>query len=167
MKTNSRDTTSKTYRIENRGAYILARQRMLEIPQSGRLDRTTREAISTFKCEHAITSDKAVDFHTFEAIKGAYRRKLIACKDVSYAPYTHNEELREISEMLRQLIFYYSIPVRLPHGAVYGYDAIRAVQSLRSIYCLQESESIDGELLYYMQKDIRSINAMKKQAIDR
>ena len=162
MKTNSQDITSNTYRVENRVAYIIALQRMLGITESGRLDSVTRAKIATFKNEHGIASDKMVDFETFVAIKVAYLKRLVACEDASYAPYDYGQELRGICEMLRLVISYYSLPIRLPHGAVYGYDAIRAVRCLRAMYCLRDGEWIDGELIYYMERDIRSINAMKK-----
>jgi hypothetical protein len=137
---------------------------MLGITESGRLDRVTREKISTFKSEHDITSDETVDFQTFEAIKNTYLQKMIVGDNVSYAPYDYEEKFRAISDMLRLIISYYSLPVRLPRGAVYGYDAIRAVRYIRTMYCLRESDTVDGELISYLQRDIRSINAIKKQA---
>ena len=160
MKINSRATT---YNIENKSAYIITLQKMLDIPLSGKLDGRTKERIEQFKNEHRITSDCRVDFRTFEMIKCNKAKCEHTCADDIFLPYECSRRFRDVAEALCIVIEYYSLPLRLPKGDVYGYDAIRAVKRLREIYRLHFGDVIDGEFLYYLQRDIKSINAMKKQ----
>ena len=55
MKINSRATTSSFYTVENKTAYILSLQRMLGIPQSGRLDTQTVKEIVDLKTKYLST----------------------------------------------------------------------------------------------------------------
>ena len=167
MKINSQDTTYRAYTIENKAAYIIALQKMLGISQSGKLDPQTRATIERFKGEYRIISDALVDFATFEVIKAVYIKRMRTQNGVEFYPFEHKDEFRSISEMLNTAIQYYSLSIRHPRGAVYGYDAIRAVARLRKIYRLGVSEEIDAEFFYHLLRDTKSINAMKKQRTDR
>ena len=84
MKINSRATT---YNIENKSAYIITLQKMLDIPLSGKLDGRTKERIEQFKNEHRITSDCLVDFRIFEMIKCKKAKCEHTCADDIFPPY--------------------------------------------------------------------------------
>lgn len=167
MKINSPAITYESLLVKNKTVYILSLQRMLGIPQSGRLDRQTIQKIMDFKAEHGIRSSKLVDFQTFEAIKGVYKGFQNAQADYEYTPHEYSDGFRTVAEMLSTAIGYYSLPLRRPKGGVYGYDAMRAVCRLREIYQLSAGKVIDGEFMHCLICDIRSINAMKKENVDR
>ena len=167
MKINSRATASSFYTVENKTAYILSLQRMLGIPQSGRLDTQTVKKIVDLKTKYGIVSEYLVDFRVFEMIKCVYKRSLATQVIHDCRPYEYNESFKAINGMLSMLIDYYSLPLRPPRGGVYGYDSIRAISRLRKIYCMDASGGMDGEFIHRLLCDIRSINAMKKQDIDR
>ena len=165
MKINSPALTYNAYTIENKSAYIVALQRMLFIPQSGRLDKLTVEKLRQFKEMHGLVSEHLVDFQTFEMIKAVHQKSRLIKSGGKLLPYEHSDEFYSVTKMLCAVITLYSLPLRPPKGAVYGYDAIRAVKRLREIYCLEAIEVIDGEFLHYLSRDFESINAMKKRHI--
>lgn len=148
----------KMYFIQDKTAYIARLQRMLGLPQSGRIDKRTRTLIDEIKKEYGVSSSE-IDYKTFLAIKKyAYKRKIgSGFSDIH--PFEASVKMKEINLLLCALIRFYSISYRAPRGSVYGYDSQRIVKRLRQIYRISVSDSIDGELMYYINKDISSLNA--------
>lgn len=162
MTSNFPALGSDMYFIEDKQAYVSRIQKMLNIPQTGRIDRRTRGMIELIKKEYGISDDKLIGYSAFLAIKDYSRKKKMNASENLIYPFDASEKIKGINGMLGLLITHYKLTARLPRGSVYGYDAQRAVMRLRKIYRLKDVNVIDGELLYYINKDILSLNANYK-----
>ncbi len=163
---NSRELAFDMYFIEDKESYIKRIQKLLGVSQTGRLDKRTLSAIMSVKNKYEIPDMPLIDYQTFLAIKDFARKAKFNASGALYRPYDVSEQMRGINGMIGILVSHYSLLCRMPKGPVYGYDTQRAVARLREIYTLEGDNMIDGELLYYIKKDISSLNANYKLKAD-
>lgn len=154
------------YRINDKSAYIKRLQKMLGLPEVGRLDARTRAAIKGIQEANGLAPSGLPDYGTHLLILEKYREAEMKRRfSFIIRPYEVSELMPEINNSLSRLINLYGFAVRHPHGIVYGYDSIKAVKMLRRVYCIAENENIDFLLMDRITREVLSMDANSKSRL--
>ena len=149
------------YFISDKTAAVRALQKMLGVPETGRIDRGMAEKIEK------ITGSPftgVVSYTDFPVIKKAYRKRKAArlvrdalgidASGSNGGRYTR-DEMEKINQLLAKCIKENRLEAYPPRGRFYTSLTATAVREVRKMLMLPEGDEIDVELLYRLMLNLR------------
>lgn len=153
------------YSINDKVRAVRAIQRMLGIPESGRLDRRTQDKVKL------ITGKMAdeLGYSEFLMIKKAYRAKKrssavaerLGAWSVNRTPSEYTkDQMTEINMILARVMKENRLEGYPPRGGFYTKDSENAISAIRRMLLLPEG-GIDTELLYGIIMNLKAYESKK------
>ena len=150
------------YFVSDKGRAVRALQRMLRVPESGRLDRRTRDKIAEIT---GNSESSEVGYRDFLLIKEAYNKRKRSAVVREYMGFSVDErsmqeysrgELTKINLLLSKAMQKNRLDGYPPRGGRYSKESAGAVSSLRKMLSLPEKDGVDSELLFGIIMNLRA-----------
>ena len=171
------------YRINDRQAtvreikkylYVIATRVYPEIGRTtidGQYDEQTRESVRRFQGIIGLPDDGAVDYRTFEARYGVYRREkedfyardhIVEATDFPVGVGSKGENVRALHILINELAREHPGAYDVGVGSFYSNNTAESVKAIQRAYGLYESGEVDKMLFKRMCTELEAIRRRDK-----
>ena len=156
------------YQIDERVSAIKEVQRLLGLNQTGIYDAATRKRVKAVQEAYSLKKNDFVDYETFVAICQEYRKGLKIHNSYLYAPkYPYkagdmDTNVSLIHSALSPVLEDYRYEGLIPNGTFLGKNTIAAVNYLRNIFGIPDSEEIDELFINRLLFEKRALEIKRK-----
>ena len=161
------------YQIEDIDSAIKEVQRLLGIRQSGKYDKSTRDAVIDIQRINSLPKTGITDYTTFTAIVEAYREKSADILKDSFLfapvfPFSKGDmggNAGRINDALSLVLKSYSYEGVLPRGKYIGEDSISGARFLQGVFYMEERDEIDARFMGRLLLELDGIKNKEKMGI--
>jgi len=154
-----------SYRIYDKVAAINQVRMLLGLTKNGVFDEKIANIVKEKQSSYGLVPNGVVDYATFQLLLKEYksRKTINEADNILYGNFNfplsfanQGMHIKSLNSMLSEALQKYTVEFSFPKGAFYSRNTEKAVATLRKIFNMEHSLSVDEAFLVRLKKEIEN-----------